>query len=70
MIKKVKRQPQTTIAATQPALQRSPATITEPNCPKCGSTMTVRVAKHGANYGKTFWGCTGFPRCRGVVSID
>jgi restriction system protein len=70
MIKKVQRQPQSTIATTQPTLRRSPTTITEPNCPKCGSTMSVRTAKQGANIGKTFWGCTGFPQCRGVVSID
>lgn len=66
LIKRIPRQSQSTFATTQ----RTPAATVEPSCPKCGSTMTVRVAKQGANYGKTFWGCSGFPRCRGVVSID
>jgi len=37
-------------------------------CPRCGSTMTRRVARHGANAGSTFWGCTKFPNCRGSRS--
>ena len=38
-------------------------------CPKCGSTMLKKSAKSGANAGKEFWGCSQFPRCRGIVSI-
>jgi restriction system protein len=70
MIRKIQRQPQSTIATTQPALQRSLAATADPNCPKCGNAMTKRTAKQGANYGKTFWGCTGYPQCRGIISID
>lgn len=39
-------------------------------CPKCGSSMVMRTAKQGANVGKSFWGCSGYPQCRGIVAID
>ena len=38
------------------------------SCPKCGSAMVQREAKRGANAGNTFWGCSTYPKCRGVVS--
>jgi restriction system protein len=37
-----------------------------PVCPKCGSGMTKRVARQGANAGKAFWGCVTYPVCRGT----
>ena len=40
-----------------------------PRCPKCGSIMLKRTALKGANAGKEFWGCPGFPKCRGVLGI-
>ena len=39
-----------------------------PSCPSCGDAMVKRVAKHGTNSGNIFWGCTGFPKCRGIRS--
>lgn len=39
-------------------------------CPKCGSSMVMRTAKQGVNVGKSFWGCSGYPQCRGIVAID
>lgn len=39
-----------------------------PACPKCGSPMVQRVARSGTNAGKTFWGCSTFPTCRGIRS--
>ena len=39
-------------------------------CPKCGSEMVLRVAKKGPNSGKKFWGCSKFPGCRVVVSVE
>lgn len=39
-------------------------------CPKCGGVMVKRTAKQGANAGKMFWGCSGYPQCRGTVAID
>jgi restriction system protein len=37
-------------------------------CPKCGGEMVERLAKRGANAGKTFWGCRRYPQCQGVRS--
>ena len=50
----------------------SPRTVTskEPVCPRCGGTMVKRIAKQGSNAGGAFWGCTAFPKCRGVVAIS
>ncbi|MFT7561023.1 MAG: restriction system protein [Flavobacteriales bacterium] len=36
-------------------------------CPKCGSEMVIRKTKKGANAGNTFWGCSTFPKCRGII---
>ena len=36
-------------------------------CPKCGSSMVLREAKKGKNLGDKFWGCSRFPKCKGVV---
>ena len=35
-------------------------------CPSCGAAMVRRVAKRGTNAGNAFWGCSTYPRCRGV----
>ena len=55
--------------AARPAPQRAPAASTDQDCPKCGSAMVRRVARHG-DAGKAFWGCSDFPQCRGIVPID
>ncbi|MGP4713425.1 MULTISPECIES: NERD domain-containing protein [unclassified Psychrobacter] len=39
-------------------------------CPKCNSEMLKRVAKKGARQGQVFYGCSQFPKCRGVVNIN
>jgi restriction system protein len=44
-----------------------PPSSHNPQCPKCGSDMVLRTARKGKNSGSEFWGCTSFPRCRGVV---
>ena len=36
-----------------------------PLCPECGSPMVLRTAKRGPKAGSQFWGCSGYPRCRG-----
>jgi restriction system protein len=41
-----------------------------PNCPVCSSSMKLREAKRGANAGKSFWGCTDYPRCKGTRVAD
>ena len=37
-----------------------------PACPLCAKAMVRRVAKQGANAGSPFWGCSGYPPCRGT----
>ena len=39
-----------------------------PTCPRCNGEMIKRVAKKGLNQGQTFFGCSQFPKCRGVVN--
>lgn len=42
----------------------------EPRCPKCQGNMVKRTVKRGENIGKEFFGCKGFPKCRGIVSAS
>ena len=42
----------------------TPAAV--PMCPACAKSMVKRTAKRGANAGGEFWGCTGYPACKGV----
>lgn len=44
-----------------------PIELASPRCPKCGDEMVLRTAKSGANSGGQFWGCTNYPKCRGIV---
>lgn len=39
-----------------------------PSCPKCHSEMVKRVARKGQRQGEIFYGCSQFPKCRGVVN--
>lgn len=39
----------------------------EKSCPKCGARMVLRKAAKGREPGKEFWGCSTFPRCRGII---
>lgn len=36
-----------------------------PICPLCGQAMILRTARQGKKAGSQFWGCTGFPACKG-----
>ena len=58
-------------AATPPsAAPTAPAAATAPPaCPACGQAMVRRLAKRGANAGQAFWGCTGYPGCRGTLPL-
>lgn len=53
-----------TPTAFAPAPAAAPATA--PACPLCAKTMVLRTAKRGASVGNGFWGCSGFPACRGT----
>ena len=37
-----------------------------PPCPQCGKAMVLRTAK---KTGKQFWGCSGYPECKGIVNV-
>lgn len=41
-----------------------------PKCPTCGSPMVIRTVTKGDHQGKQFYGCTTFPKCRGVLPIS
>ena len=41
-----------------------------PVCPKCGNPMVLRTARKGANAGSQFWGCCGYPECKGARQIE
>lgn len=41
-------------------------TVTSPACPVCGSHMVERAEQKGPKAGSPFWGCSQYPRCRGV----
>ena len=70
MIKKTQQQLSVAAATTQPPPQISPVVTGNQICPKCGSSMVKRTAKHGANVGQMFWGCSKFPQCREIVQIN
>lgn len=58
-------QPEKDDEATAP-----PPTAAMPECPKCGRPMVERIARKGPSTGKTFWGCPGFPACRGTRPVE
>lgn len=39
-------------------------------CPLCGKPMVLRTARQGKNAGSQFWGCSGYPRCKGTKTLD
>lgn len=43
---------------------------TAPACPACGKPMVQRTARRGARPGSRFWGCEGYPACRGTRSLE
>lgn len=41
----------------------------QPECPVCNSFMIKRTAKKGKKVGQQFWGCSGFPTCKGTRNL-
>ena len=35
-------------------------------CPECGAPMVVRRSR----FGKLFYGCSKYPKCRGIINVD
>jgi len=48
----------------------SPADADAPVCPECGKPMRRRTARKGPHAGQPFWGCTGYPECKGILTED
>ena len=38
-------------------------------CPLCGKLMVLRTARKGGRAGSQFWGCSGYPECRGTREL-
>src|SRR3546814_4241926 len=32
--------------------------------------MVLRTSKRGQNQGEQFWGCSGYPKCRGIIPVE
>ncbi len=41
-----------------------------PACPQCGRPMALRTARKGQRAGSQFWGCAGYPDCRGTRPLE
>lgn len=55
-------------APSQPS-DAAPTAVEAPVCPRCGSAMVLRTSRSGPNKGQHFWGCSNYPRCRGIVKV-
>lgn len=50
--------------------QTYPTENTAPSCPLCKGLMAPRTARKGNNAGSQFWGCVGYPKCKGTLRLD
>ena len=41
-----------------------------PLCPLCGKPMRKRSARQGTHAGQAFWGCSGYPGCKGTLPFS
>jgi len=41
-----------------------------PACPQCGKPMALRTARKGQRAGPQFWGCSGYPECKGTRPLE
>jgi four helix bundle suffix protein len=41
-----------------------------PACPQCGKPLILRTARKGPRAGSQFWGCSGYPECKGVRPLE
>src|SRR6185503_4930241 len=41
-----------------------------PACPRCGKPMALSTARKGEPAGSQFWGCSGFPQCKGTRELE
>jgi four helix bundle suffix protein len=55
---------------TDQADPTDPAENNAPVCPKCSGPMALRTARKGGNAGSQFWGCCGYPKCKGLRPLE
>lgn len=60
------RSKQSRVDRAQPQEQ---VTKKAPACPACGKPMVLRTARKGKHAGSQFWGCAGYPKCKGTRAI-
>jgi restriction system protein len=41
-----------------------------PACPVCGQPMVQRIARKGPRANQPFWGCSGYPDCKGTLAVS
>lgn len=51
------------------ARKRQAAESNAPDCPNCGKPMIKRTQTRGQGQGREFWGCSDFPKCKGIRQI-
>lgn len=61
--------PSKTPSTPRPTARPSPTQSQTPSCPRCNSQMVMRVARRGRYAGNSFWGCSRYPRCKGIRNI-
>jgi four helix bundle suffix protein len=54
----------------QDRADRTDLTDKAPNCPLCGKPLTLRTARKGQRAGSQFWGCSGYPECKGTRPLE
>jgi len=47
-----------------------PSNPAAPSCPVCGKPLVLRTARKGSRAGSHFWGCSGYPACKGTLPLD
>jgi len=63
----------TPAAGKEPAPMAAAETLPPPAapetviCPKCSAAMVRRQSRSQAGSGRGFWGCSAFPKCRGIL---
>ena len=57
---------------TQPTVSHAKTSggSSAPTCPLCSNPMIMRRARRGANASGEFWGCTGYPTCKGSRQVS
>jgi len=50
--------------------EKPSAKADSPTCHLCGKKMYKRTAKQGSRAGQSFWGCSGYPECKGTQAVS